>query len=38
MDNKLKKYLGIEESRWGLIKINNEIELEEIMPLFDRIK
>lgn len=35
---KLKQYLGIRENDWKMIKIEKEIELNNIEPLFERIK
>ena len=34
----LKQYLGININEWKLVSINNEIELKNIEPLFERIK
>lgn len=35
---KIQKYLDIDTSKWGEIEIKEEIKLDNLEPLFERIK
>ena len=35
---KIRKYMGIEKATWDFVEVNEEIELENIEPIFEKIK